>query len=157
MDHVTREQGKPLAPTPPTTPEPYRVLFPVGIAAAFVALREETGKLAEGEWQIAPEQGPFLAMLVQLMGASKCLEIGTFTGYSAMWVAGIMQGLMWRAVGEDGTLTSPFVGGVKAPYPFYAIRLLGGLLKRKLKKLLRQLKRCRASLRNAGRLVVEAH
>ena len=38
MDHVTREQVKPLAPTPPTTPEPYRVLFPVGIAAAFVAL-----------------------------------------------------------------------------------------------------------------------
>jgi cytochrome c oxidase cbb3-type subunit 1 len=39
-----------------------------------------------------------------------------------------MQGLMWRAVGEDGTLTYTFVESVKATYPFYAIRLLGGLL-----------------------------
>jgi len=54
------------------------------------ALREETGKLAEGEWQIAPEQGPFLAMLVQLMGARQCLEVGTFTGYSAAWVASVL-------------------------------------------------------------------
>jgi predicted O-methyltransferase YrrM len=54
---------------------------------AFGRLREETAKLAECEWQIAPEQGPFLALLVQLMGAKKCLEIGTFTGYSAAWVA----------------------------------------------------------------------
>jgi cytochrome c oxidase cbb3-type subunit 1 len=45
-----------------------------------------------------------------------------------MWIAGVMQGLMWRAVGEDGTLTYTFVEGVKATYPFYAIRLLGGLL-----------------------------
>src|SRR5215207_2586740 len=36
------------------------------------------------------EQGPFLAMLVQLMGAKKCLEIGTFTGYSALWVASVL-------------------------------------------------------------------
>jgi cytochrome c oxidase cbb3-type subunit 1 len=35
---------------------------------------------------------------------------------------------MWRAVGDDGTLTYTFVEGVKATYPFYAIRLLGGLL-----------------------------
>jgi cytochrome c oxidase cbb3-type subunit 1 len=39
-----------------------------------------------------------------------------------------MQGLMWRAVGEDGTLTYTFVESVKATYPFYMIRLLGGLL-----------------------------
>jgi cytochrome c oxidase cbb3-type subunit 1 len=39
-----------------------------------------------------------------------------------------MQGLMWRAVGDDGTLTYTFVESVKASYPFYAIRLLGGLL-----------------------------
>src|SRR3974390_3152870 len=53
-------------------------------------LREETGKLSEAEWQIAPEQGPFLAMLVQLMGAKECLEVGTFTGYSAAWVASVL-------------------------------------------------------------------
>jgi len=39
-----------------------------------------------------------------------------------------MQGLMWRAVSEDGTLTYSFVESVKATYPFYAIRLLGGVL-----------------------------
>src|SRR5205807_160002 len=39
------------------------------------------------EWQIAPEQGPLLALLVQLLGAKQCLEVGTFTGYSALWVA----------------------------------------------------------------------
>ena len=54
------------------------------------ALREETGKLADGEWQIAPEQGPFLALLVQLMQAKQCLEVGTFTGYSAAWVASVL-------------------------------------------------------------------
>lgn len=54
------------------------------------ALREETSRIPEAEWQIAPEQGPFLAMLVQLMGANRCLEVGTFTGYSAAWVAGAL-------------------------------------------------------------------
>jgi O-methyltransferase len=54
------------------------------------ALREETSKLSEAEWQIAPEQGPFLALLVQLMGAKHCLEVGTFTGYSAAWVASVL-------------------------------------------------------------------
>jgi len=45
-----------------------------------------------------------------------------------MWIAGVMQGLMWRAVSADGTLTYTFVESVKATYPFYAIRLVGGLL-----------------------------
>jgi cytochrome c oxidase cbb3-type subunit 1 len=45
-----------------------------------------------------------------------------------MWIAGVMQGLMWRAVSPDGTLTYTFVEGVKATYPFYAIRLFGGIL-----------------------------
>src|SRR4029450_14065982 len=47
---------------------------------------------------------------------------------TAMWIAGVMQGLMWRAVSEDGTLTYTFVESVKATYPFYAIRLAGGVL-----------------------------
>ncbi|HEY6240496.1 MAG TPA: cytochrome C oxidase Cbb3, partial [Burkholderiales bacterium] len=47
---------------------------------------------------------------------------------AAIWIAGVMQGLMWRAVSSDGTLTYTFVEGVKATYPFYAIRLLGGIL-----------------------------
>jgi cytochrome c oxidase cbb3-type subunit 1 len=47
---------------------------------------------------------------------------------AAMWIAGVMQGLMWRATNADGTLTYAFVESVKATYPFYAIRLVGGLL-----------------------------
>jgi cytochrome c oxidase cbb3-type subunit 1 len=54
--------------------------------------------------------------------------IGIVLYIAAMWIAGVMQGLMWRAVSEDGTLTYTFVESVKASYPFYAIRLLGGLL-----------------------------
>jgi len=54
--------------------------------------------------------------------------IGIVLYIAAMWIAGVMQGLMWRAVSADGTLTYTFVESVKATYPFYAIRLLGGLL-----------------------------
>jgi cytochrome c oxidase cbb3-type subunit 1 len=45
-----------------------------------------------------------------------------------MWVAGITQGLMWRAVNDDGTLTYSFVESLKATYPYYGLRLIGGLL-----------------------------
>jgi cytochrome c oxidase cbb3-type subunit I len=54
--------------------------------------------------------------------------VGIVLYIAAMWIAGVMQGLMWRAVSPDGTLTYTFVEGVKATYPFYSIRLLGGLL-----------------------------
>ena len=54
--------------------------------------------------------------------------IGVVLYIAAMWIAGVMQGLMWRAVNADGTLTYTFVESVKATYPFYAIRLLGGLV-----------------------------
>jgi len=54
--------------------------------------------------------------------------IGIVLYIAAMWIAGVMQGLMWRAVGTDGTLTYTFVESVKATYPFYTIRLLGGVL-----------------------------
>ena len=46
----------------------------------------------------------------------------------AMWVSGVMQGLMWRAVNADGTLTYSFVESVQAMHPFYIIRFLGGAL-----------------------------
>jgi cytochrome c oxidase cbb3-type subunit 1 len=54
--------------------------------------------------------------------------IGVVLYIAAMWIAGVMQGLMWRAVNVDGTLTYTFVESVKATYPFYFIRLLGGAL-----------------------------
>ncbi len=54
--------------------------------------------------------------------------LGVVLYISAMWIAGVMQGLMWRATGVDGTLTYSFVESVKATYPFYLIRLLGGIV-----------------------------
>ncbi len=54
--------------------------------------------------------------------------IGVVLYIVSMWVAGIMQGLMWRAVNDDGTLTYSFVESVEAMHPFYIIRLLGGVL-----------------------------
>ena len=46
----------------------------------------------------------------------------------SMWISGVTQGLMWRAVEPDGTLTYSFVESVKASYPYYYVRLIGGLL-----------------------------
>ncbi len=54
--------------------------------------------------------------------------IGVVLYIASMWISGVMQGLMWRAVNPDGTLTYAFVEALKSTYPFYAIRLLGGLL-----------------------------
>jgi cytochrome c oxidase cbb3-type subunit I len=54
--------------------------------------------------------------------------VGIVLYIAAMWIAGVMQGLMWRAVNPDGTLVYTFVESVKATYPFYVIRLGGGLL-----------------------------
>ena len=50
-------------------------------------LRAETAGLPEANMQIAPEQGQFMGFLVELMGATRAIEIGTFTGYSALCVA----------------------------------------------------------------------
>jgi caffeoyl-CoA O-methyltransferase len=50
-------------------------------------LREETAALPNARMQIAPEQGQFMALLVQLTGARRCLEVGVFTGYSSLAVA----------------------------------------------------------------------
>ncbi|MGF1567424.1 MAG: class I SAM-dependent methyltransferase [Nodosilinea sp.] len=50
-------------------------------------LRRETAQHPMGQMQIAPEQGQFMALLVQLLGVKKALEVGVFTGYSALRVA----------------------------------------------------------------------
>ncbi len=52
--------------------------------------------------------------------------IGVVLYISALWIAGVMQGLMWRAVNADGTLTYSFAEAVKATYPYHMVRLLGG-------------------------------
>jgi len=54
--------------------------------------------------------------------------IGVVLYIVSMWIAGVMQGLMWRAVNADGTLTYSFVESLERMYPYYAVRLLGGLL-----------------------------
>ena len=55
--------------------------------AVLKRLREETARDPMARMQIAPEQGQFMALLVQLIGAKKALEIGVFTGYSSLCVA----------------------------------------------------------------------
>jgi len=54
--------------------------------------------------------------------------IGIVLYIVAMWIAGVMQGLMWREVNPDGTLTYSFVQSLKEMYPYYTVRFLGGLL-----------------------------
>ena len=61
-------------------------------------LREETAKMHQHNMQTSPEQGQFIALLVELTGARKCLEVGTFTGYSTLSVA--------LALPEDGQIVA---------------------------------------------------
>ena len=59
-------------------------------------LRELTAQHERAGMQIAPEQGQFMALLAELTGARQAVEVGTFTGYSALWLA--------QALGPDGRL-----------------------------------------------------
>jgi predicted O-methyltransferase YrrM len=61
-------------------------------------LREETAKLPSGQMQISPEQGQLMGLLLELMGARRVLEVGTFTGYSSTAMA--------LALPADGTLVA---------------------------------------------------
>jgi len=63
---------------------------------AQLKLRDDTGRMSNAGMQIGANQGSFMAFLVGLIGARNCLEIGTFTGYSALAVA--------QALPEDGRL-----------------------------------------------------
>jgi predicted O-methyltransferase YrrM len=70
----------------------YRYLLDVSLRETPLLrrLRDETAQLANARWQIAPEQGQFMALLVQLTGARRIIEVGTFTGYSALCMAQAM-------------------------------------------------------------------
>jgi len=63
---------------------------------ALLRLREETDRSERAGWEVSPEQGQFLALLVQSMGARQIIEIGVFAGYSALWLA--------LALPEDGRI-----------------------------------------------------
>jgi predicted O-methyltransferase YrrM len=67
----------------------YEYLLSVSVREpdVLVKLREETAQMPMSVMQIAPDQGAFMAFLVQLMGAKKTLEVGVFTGYSSLCVA----------------------------------------------------------------------
>lgn len=67
----------------------YRYLLDVSLRESEVLrrLRQTTAGLAQANMQIAPEQGQFMALLIQLMGARRVVEVGVFTGYSALAVA----------------------------------------------------------------------
>jgi cytochrome c oxidase cbb3-type subunit 1 len=54
--------------------------------------------------------------------------LGVVLYIAAMWISGIMQGLMWRATNADGTLTYSFIESVQAMHPFYVTRTIGGLV-----------------------------
>lgn len=64
----------------------------------LAALREETASHKMARMQISPEQGQFMALLIELIGARKTFEVGTFTGYSAMAVA--------KAMGPEGRVVA---------------------------------------------------
>ncbi len=64
--------------------------------AILACLREDTQRFPRAGMLLTPEQGQFLALLVELMGVRRAVEIGTFTGYSALWMA--------LALPEDGRL-----------------------------------------------------
>ena len=67
-------------------------------SAVMRRLREETARHEMAMMQISPEQGALMALLVELVGAKRALEVGVFTGYSALVVA--------QAMGPDGRLTA---------------------------------------------------
>lgn len=75
--------------TTPLSDRLYDYLLSVSVRESDLLrqLREETAQMPQGRMQIAPDQGAFMALLVQLMGATKTLEVGVFTGYSTLCVA----------------------------------------------------------------------
>ena len=80
------------------TPALYDYLMQVGVreSPSAAALRVETQKLPMAMMQISPEQAAFMQLIVKLLGVKRALEVGTFTGYSALAVA--------EAMGNDGRL-----------------------------------------------------
>jgi cytochrome c oxidase cbb3-type subunit 1 len=91
-------------------------------------------------WVAMVSIGALYAMIPSVFGKAKMHStslinlhfwlstIGVVLYIAAMWIAGVTQGLMWRATNPDGTLTYTFVQSLEATYPYYGIRLLGGFI-----------------------------
>ena len=73
----------------PLTDDLYDYLVAVSVREpeALRRVREETDRMPDSQMQISPDQGQFMALLVELIGAVRTIEVGTFTGYSAISVA----------------------------------------------------------------------
>ena len=91
-------------------------------------------------WVAMISIGSIYALLPRLLGtkemwSTKLIDthfwthtIGVVFYIASMWIAGVMQGLMWRATNADGTLTYSFVESLNATYPYYLGRVAGGAL-----------------------------
>ena len=91
-------------------------------------------------WVAMVSIGAIYYLIPRLFGAKQMYSVKLITAHfwiatigvvlyiASMWIAGVMQGLMWRAFNPDGTLTYSFVEAVKGSYPFWTIRLVGGIL-----------------------------
>lgn len=91
-------------------------------------------------WVAMITVGSIYSMLPRLLGQARMYSIkaidlhfwlhtvGVVFYICSMWIAGVMQGLMWRATNPDGTLTYSFVEALNATYPYYLGRFCGGLL-----------------------------
>ncbi|HEC30325.1 MAG TPA: cytochrome-c oxidase, cbb3-type subunit I [Gammaproteobacteria bacterium] len=91
-------------------------------------------------WVAMVTIGSIYALIPQLFGKKEMYSIklidthfwvatiGVVLYIVSMWIAGVMQGLMWRAINSDGTLTYSFVESLERIYPYYIVRLVGGAL-----------------------------
>ena len=87
-------------------------------------LRDHTGKLSNAGLQISPDQGQFMALLIKLIGATKTLEVGVFTGYSSLIVAQALPDDGKVIAGQAGTFDFAFIDADKEGYPEYYERSL---------------------------------
>src|SRR5690606_30331625 len=91
-------------------------------------------------WVAMISIGSIYALMPKMLGREQMFSIkaidlhfwlhtvGVVLYIVSMWIAGVMQGLMWRATNPDGTLTYSFVEALNATYPYYLIRLCGGVV-----------------------------
>jgi len=91
-------------------------------------------------WVAMISVGAVYSMLPRLLGQERMYSVkaidlhfwlhtvGVVFYIVSMWIAGVMQGLMWRATNPDGTLTYSFVEALNATYPYYLGRLAGGVI-----------------------------
>ncbi|HDP90056.1 MAG TPA: cytochrome-c oxidase, cbb3-type subunit I [Thioalkalivibrio sp.] len=91
-------------------------------------------------WVAMVSVGSLYVLIPQLFGRERMYSIkliewhfwtttiGVVLYIVSMWIAGVMQGLMWRAVNADGTLTYSFTESLVRMYPYYTVRFIGGVL-----------------------------